>query len=132
MQLTGNKNRIDHTQRKLYHQAIGIPSFIRTQIPLAKRWIASNDVFLTEHAKERLKEKGLDRPTRQDIINGQVIEIEVGDNNRITKLLIRAKKPTYDLCFAVRTNRAIVTVYGRHKDDNNSTLDRKRYIHASL
>jgi len=112
----------------MYHTDVYFPAWLKLQAENARDYICSDDLHLTRHARERIKEKGLDIPTRYNVCKGKIIEIEVDDNNRVIKLLFRVEKENYDLCFTILCNRTITTVYGRDKNDNNSTLEKNRYI----
>jgi hypothetical protein len=128
MMLHGQVNKIDSSRRKLYHSNVFYPSWLKEQAEFARDYISSSDLHLTFHARQRLEDKKLDCPTRYDVAKGEIIEIEVDSNNRIVKMIIRASKKSYDLCFGITCNRNITTIYGREKTDNNQTLEVTRYV----
>ena len=124
--LTGHKQRIEG--RKLYHSSVYIPEIIQNRLALAKKYLLAQNIKITEHARKQIGTKGLDTPSYEDISRGKIFEIEVEGHN-IAKVCIRATYQNYDLCFAIRLNGIVLTVWGRNKNDQEQTLDKSRYIH---
>jgi hypothetical protein len=128
MQLRGHKERIDHLARKLYHTDVYFPTFLAAMTNAAIQKIIRANLTLSLHAEEQILAKDLDYPGLEDVKNGQIIEVEVDNNNFPTKILFRTQKTHYDLCFAVSLTGNIITVYGREKLDRNQTLAKERYV----
>jgi hypothetical protein len=83
---------------------------------------------LTQHARDRMREKGVRLPSRIPFFKCQVIEVTI-EYGEITKFLVRFPDDCAgDICVSCTSTGNICTVYKNRPNDRHSTLDTRQYM----
>lgn len=108
----------------LYHVRVYDPINISAYAP---KTIRENNIRLTRHARQKLKQRGIQ--LKFPICKCYPVEYELDDQGNIIKTLLRAPfDDTYDICVSLKYDGTIITVYRIFKNFHHERLDESRYV----
>jgi hypothetical protein len=108
----------------LFHVAVYDPIKISAYAPKTLR---KDSIRLTSHAKKKLKSRGIQ--LQWPICKCKPIEYELDEQGNIIKTLLRAPfDDVYDLCFVLKYDGTIITIYRVFKNFHHEKLDVSKYV----
>lgn len=104
-------SKVKYTKR--YNTSLFYPRPLKIRVNQFIENVLKNPLTYSIHTDERVAERKIVRPTKQDIINGIPRIIEVNKSNLITRIIFVSKHEGFYLFFVISSRNAIITAWRR-------------------